>query len=141
MPVQEIAHMENLQRSLGRRIRELRSEHGWSQEQSAEFCGLHGTYLGHVERGEKNVSLSTVLRVANALGVRISSLFGQSQAGSSRLELRHLPPPITSPATASIAHHPEVNRLLGELQAQRRALRQALRELANCLVRVTDSAS
>jgi hypothetical protein len=94
-----------------------------------------------VERGEKIVSLATVLRVANALGVRISSLFAQSQAGSSTAELRHLRPPMTSPATGSIAQHPEVNRLLGELQAQRSALRQALRELSNCLVRVTDSAS
>jgi len=137
MPVQKIAHIENVQRSLGRRIRELRSRHGWTQEQFAEYCGLHRTYLGHVERGEKNVSLSTVLRVANALGVRISSLLGRSEPGQVAPELKHLRPPLTGSAPA----HPEVNRLIGELQAQRKALRDALRQLSNCLVRVADPAS
>ena len=138
MPVPKIAHIENLQRSLGRRIRELRSKHGWTQEQFAEFCGLHRTYLGHVERGEKNVSLSTVLRVANALGVRTSSLLGGSEKGQATPDLKHLRPPMTG---ASIRRHPEVHRLLEELQAQRKALREALRELSNCLNRVTDTAS
>jgi transcriptional regulator with XRE-family HTH domain len=139
MPVPEIAHIESLQQSLGLRIRELRSKHGWTQEQLAEFCGLHRTYLGHVERGEKNVSLSTVLRVANALGVRIAFLLGRSQAASSTPEWKHIRPPVTGPVAGFIAHHPEVNRLLGELHAQRKALRQAVRELSNCLMRVTES--
>jgi transcriptional regulator with XRE-family HTH domain len=138
MPVPKIAHIENLQRSLGRRIRELRSKNGWTQEQFAEFCGLHRTYLGHVERGEKNVSLSTVLRVANALGVRTSSLLGGSEKGRAAPDLKHLRPPMTGP---SIGRHPEVHRLLEELQAQRKALREGLRELSNCLNRVTDTAS
>jgi transcriptional regulator with XRE-family HTH domain len=138
MPGQKIAPIENLQRSLGRRIRELRSKHGWTQEQFAEFCGLHRTYLGHVERGEKNVSLSTVLRVANALGVRISSLFGRSEKAPVAPDSAHLRPPLTGPSATRTA---EVNRLLDELQTQRKALRGALRQLSNCLARVTDSAS
>jgi transcriptional regulator with XRE-family HTH domain len=139
MPDQKIAHIDNLQRSLGRRIRELRSKHGWTQEQFAEFCGLHRTYLGHVERGEKNVSLSTVLRVANALGVRISALFGRSQPATEGSE--HLRPPMTGPAAGSLLRHPDVQGLLGELQSQRKALRQVLRDLSGFLIRLTDSAS
>ena len=76
MTVEKSTPVAHVQRSLGRRIRDLRSKRGWTQEQFAEFCGVHRTYMGHVERGEKNVSLSTVLRVANALGVRIPTLFG-----------------------------------------------------------------
>lgn len=129
MPDQENAHMDNLQRSLGRRIRELRSKHGWTQEQFAEFCGVHRTYLGHVERGEKNVSLSTVSRLATALGVRIPALFGSAS------NLRHVRPRLAKPA------RPEVDHLLDELQAQRKALRQALRDLTGCLGRLTDLAS
>jgi transcriptional regulator with XRE-family HTH domain len=140
VPDQKIAHIDNLQRSLGRRIRELRSKHGWTQEQFAEFCGLHRTYLGHVERGEKNVSLSTVLRVANALGIRISALFGRSQAAAAEGSAQ-LRPPMTSTAAASLLRRPDVQRLLDELQSQRKALRQALRDLSRFLVRLTDSVS
>src|SRR5580704_7225454 len=140
MPVQETTHIDNLQRSLGQRIREMRSKHGWTQEQFAEFCGVHRTYLGHVERGEKNVSLSTVLRVANALGVRISALFGRSQP-TAREGLEPVRPPITSQAAASLLRCPDVQGLLDELQSQRKALRQALRDLSGFLGRITDSAS
>ena len=90
--------------------------------------------MGHVERGEKNVSLSTVLRVANALGVRISSLFGRAQEGSTQ----------AAHPKAEAGFRPnrsEVNHLLEELQAQRKALRQALRDLSRCLVRLTDTVS
>jgi transcriptional regulator with XRE-family HTH domain len=118
----------------------LRSKHGWTQEQFAEFCGLHRTYMGHVERGEKNVSLSTVARVANALGVRIAALFGSSQQ-----PLSHgaTPPRArkANPATAVRAARTDVNRLLEELQAQRQAMRQSLRELANCVVRLSETIS
>jgi transcriptional regulator with XRE-family HTH domain len=128
MTVEESAHVENVQRSLGRRIRDLRTKRGWTQEQFAEFCGLHRTYMGHVERGEKNVSLSTVLRVANALGIRLSALFGRSQgatgAASGKLTLHRL----------------DVNRLLDELQDQRQAMKQMVRELSRSLRRLGDPA-
>jgi len=108
MPVQEPVRIDNLQRSLGSRIRELRSEHGWTQEQFAEFCGMHRTYMGHVERGEKNVSLSTVLRVANALGVRISALFGREALPA------QTPAPTKQSAGRVPLGRPDVNRLLDE---------------------------
>jgi len=140
MPVQEPTRIDNLQRSLGRRIRELRSKHGWTQEQFAEFCGVHRTYLGHVERGEKNVSLSTVLRVANALGVRISALFGRGGALTAQIPAQ-TPPPAKQSTTGVLLSPPDVNRLLGELQSQRKALRQLVRDLTQCLVQLTDSVS
>src|SRR5580704_12616363 len=112
MPVQETTHIDNLQRSLGQRIREMRSKHGWTQEQFAEFCGVHRTYMGHVERGEKNVSLSTVLRVANALGIRLPALFGRPELPATRLA----EPPV---ATARRRQQRlDLDRLLDEMRNQ-----------------------
>jgi transcriptional regulator with XRE-family HTH domain len=62
-------------RALGQRIRQLRGEKGWSQEEFAEVCGVHRTYMGHIERGEKNLSFNSMTRVANALNVELSELF------------------------------------------------------------------
>ncbi|MDP9263462.1 MAG: helix-turn-helix domain-containing protein [Acidobacteriota bacterium] len=62
---------------LGRAIRERRIALGLSQEKLAEKAGLHWTYLGSVERGERNVSLINILRIARALGVTPSDLLAK----------------------------------------------------------------
>jgi transcriptional regulator with XRE-family HTH domain len=136
LPVQNFSHVDNLQRSLGRKIRELRTRHGWTQEQLAEFCGLHRTYMGHVERGEKNVSLSTVARVANALGVRIAALFGRPQEATAPEAPKQMRSSRPAPPSGL-----DVNRLVDELQAQRKAMRQAIRDLSGFMVRLSDSTS
>lgn len=74
---------DDLLERLGRRIRDLRAERGWSQEQFADVCGVHRTYMGHLERGEKNMSFSSIVRVANALDVRLSDLFAGLEEGTS----------------------------------------------------------
>lgn len=65
---------------LGQRIRELRSQKNWSQEEFAEVCGVHRTYIGHLERGEKNVSFGSIVRVATALNVTLSELFARVES-------------------------------------------------------------
>ena len=58
----------------GKRVRELRAEQGFSQEGFAAECGLDRTYVGGIERGERNVGLQNVERIAEALGVGIAEL-------------------------------------------------------------------
>jgi transcriptional regulator with XRE-family HTH domain len=60
--------------ALGQAIRELRISTGLSQEAFAHRCGLHRTYVGGIERGERNLSFANLLRVAGALGLRPSEL-------------------------------------------------------------------
>ncbi len=56
---------------LGNRVRVLRAQRQWSQEVLAELAGLHRNYLGHVERGELNISFKNVYKLANAFEMSI----------------------------------------------------------------------
>ena len=59
----------------GERVRQLRKRSGLTQEELAELAGLHQTYIGVVERGEKNISLMNIERIAKSLGVSLSEFF------------------------------------------------------------------
>ena len=61
--------------AIGSAIRDLRDARGMTQAQLAEACGLHRTFIGSVERGERNVSLENIARIARGLGVSLSVLF------------------------------------------------------------------
>lgn len=67
--------MHPIQKTLGSRIRELRLKRGWSQEEFADHCGIHRSHMGEIERGETNLTLSTMLVISNKLETTISSLF------------------------------------------------------------------
>lgn len=60
--------------NFSKRVRDLREHKGLSQERLGEIAGLHRTYIGMIERAEKNISLVNIEKVARALGVRPSSL-------------------------------------------------------------------
>jgi transcriptional regulator with XRE-family HTH domain len=66
-------------RQFGKRIRELREAIGASQESLAARAGIHRTYMGAVERGERNVSLRNIVRLAVALGVHPRDLFDEPE--------------------------------------------------------------
>ncbi|MDT3425286.1 transcriptional regulator with XRE-family HTH domain [Paenibacillus forsythiae] len=59
----------NLPESVGNRIRELRKAKGWTQEQLAEAASLHYSYIGGVERGDRNISLETLEKIIAAFQV------------------------------------------------------------------------
>jgi len=61
-------------RKFGTQVRKLREDRGLSQEKLAELSGLHRTYIGGIERGERNVALLNILRLAKALRVQASDL-------------------------------------------------------------------
>jgi transcriptional regulator with XRE-family HTH domain len=73
----------NLQTALGQTIRKKRTAAGFSQESFAEAVGVHRTYIGGVERGERNVSLHNLQRISEALNVSLSTLI---QAAEKLLE-------------------------------------------------------
>lgn len=66
---------ENLLRKFGSRIRQLRKKRGLSQEALADAAGLDRTYVGSVERGERNISLVNITKLAKTLDVSLSELF------------------------------------------------------------------
>ena len=59
----------------GSRVRQLRTERGWSQEELADRATLHRTYIGSIERGEQNISLVNIERLAATLDVSLAELF------------------------------------------------------------------
>ena len=59
---------------VGKKFRLLRSAKGYSQETFADACGLDRTYIGGVERGERNLGLRNLLRIAQTLGVPSTEL-------------------------------------------------------------------
>jgi transcriptional regulator with XRE-family HTH domain len=68
-------------RILSQNLRFLRKQKGLSQENLAELCGIHRTYIGSVEREERNVTLSTLELLANALSVSVPNLLTKSLWG------------------------------------------------------------
>jgi len=67
--------MSKIQKQFGDRVRELRLSKGLSQEELAFRVNIHRTYIGGIERGERNPSLKNIATIANALGVTLSELF------------------------------------------------------------------
>jgi transcriptional regulator with XRE-family HTH domain len=67
--------MEDIRVRFGRAIRTRRHKLGVSQEEFADMCNLDRTYIGGVERGERNVSLINIERIAATLKISLSELF------------------------------------------------------------------
>lgn len=69
-----VKHNRDILSQFGARLRELRKSKGLSQESFAAHCGLDRTYIGGIERGERNVALRNIKIIARGLGVTISEL-------------------------------------------------------------------
>jgi len=66
--------MAGINKRVGQNIREYREKKGWSQEQLALEADLHRAYIGQIERGEKNIGLKNLEKIANSLKIRIEKL-------------------------------------------------------------------
>lgn len=67
--------MENIQKLIGTRLRDLRKKKGLSQEELGWKAKLHYTYIGAIERGEKNCSVATLGKIARGLGMSVNEIF------------------------------------------------------------------
>ncbi|MBE6767643.1 MAG: helix-turn-helix transcriptional regulator [Ruminococcaceae bacterium] len=67
--------MNELAKIIGQRIRNYRTQLGLSQEKLAELAGCHPTYIGQVERGEKNATLESIDKISSSLNISLSKLF------------------------------------------------------------------
>lgn len=81
--------MSDLAKIVGRRIRNYRMRLGLSQEKLAEKAGCHPTYIGQLERGEKNATLESIDKVASSLNVSLSLLL--ENLGGENFSRRNLP--------------------------------------------------
>lgn len=60
----------DIRQDVGELLRQYREEKGWSQEELGHRSGLHRNYIGGIERGERNVAVLNIARLAKALGIR-----------------------------------------------------------------------
>ena len=104
--------MDDILRRLGKRIREIRIRRGFgSQENFADYCKMHRTFLGHLETGRKDFRLTTIIRVADGLGITLGELF----AGLETEEPLKLKP-------GNRRGRPDLSRLRKELAVLERSL-------------------
>jgi transcriptional regulator with XRE-family HTH domain len=75
--------LDNVQIRFGLRLRQVRKRRGVSQEKLGDMAGLHRTYVSSIERGERNVSLVNIERLAMALGVDMAELMPETSERSS----------------------------------------------------------
>lgn len=65
--------------AFGQRVREIRKSKGLSQEGMAALAGVDRSYMGHIERGEKNITLTKIYQISDALGIEVADLFPRTE--------------------------------------------------------------
>ena len=81
--------MSDIAKVLGQRIRNYRIAKGLSQEKLAELAGCHPTYIGQIERGEKNATIESIEKISSALNISLSKLF--EKLGTQEEGVRNIP--------------------------------------------------
>ncbi|GMX66750.1 helix-turn-helix transcriptional regulator [Paenibacillus elgii] len=71
--------MSDILRFVGMKIKDLRKGAGLTQEELGEKAGFHTTYIGGLERGERNINLSNLEQIASSLGVEVAELFSYAK--------------------------------------------------------------
>lgn len=78
--------MENILVKFGHRIRELRTDANLSQEELAARSGLDRTFISHVERGSRSITIQSVEKISKGLGLEIKDLFDFSEESNEQIE-------------------------------------------------------
>ncbi len=81
--------MSEITKAIGQRIRNYRTQKGLSQEKLAELSGCHPTYIGQLERGEKNATIESIERITTALDISLSKLF--EKLGKQQEDMQDIP--------------------------------------------------
>jgi transcriptional regulator with XRE-family HTH domain len=124
---------------LGKRVHELRVAKKWSQEEFAHVSGLHRTYIGQIERGEKNISFGNLVKVAAVLGVTPSELLSALESGGdSSAKLKGASPGLRRNVKSDRQGH-EIQKLLSRFKHQRAAMDQTMTALENVMAAGTSS--
>jgi DNA-binding XRE family transcriptional regulator len=113
----------------GKRVQELRTAKKWSQEEFAHVSGLHRTYIGQIERGEKNISFGNLLKLAGVLGLTLSELFSDIENATPRKESASRPVSANRKATHEAHQMFEVQKLVTRLSVQRAAMDRTITTL------------
>ncbi len=125
--------MKNLLILLGRRIHDLRVAKKWSQEEFAHISGLHRTYIGQIERGEKNISFGNLVKVAGTLGVTAAELLSALETdGVTGGVSKHAGESGKRTAVAS-RRSLDIQKLAKQLQVQRKAMDRTMTLLEELL--------
>jgi transcriptional regulator with XRE-family HTH domain len=95
-----------LAREFGTLVRRLRKAAGHSQEEFADCVGVHRTYMGAIERGEKTVTIATAARLAQALSMPLSQLFALLEEQRANTSSEKVP----SPSSAAKTQRPTIRR-------------------------------
>ena len=66
---------KDIKHAFGKRVRALRKSRKWSHEKMAEASRMHWTYIGQVERGERNLTLQSIQSIAKAFNMKVAELF------------------------------------------------------------------
>jgi len=107
---------------LGKRVHELRAARKWSQEEFAHISGLHRTYIGQIERGEKNISFGNLSKISSVLGVTLSELLSGLEAGE-KLIVK------STPGSKDDGQRMKIQKLVRQLRVQQAAAVRAVTSL------------
>jgi transcriptional regulator with XRE-family HTH domain len=118
--------VKDLLKVLGKRVHDLRAAKKWSQEEFAHVSGLHRTYIGQIERGEKNLSFANLQKISDALGISSSELLSGIEEGREPMSGSDIG---GARAINSARRALEIRRLMNRLRGQWDAMSQTMRLL------------
>jgi transcriptional regulator with XRE-family HTH domain len=107
---------------LGRRVHELRVAKEWSQEEFAHISGFHRTYIGQIERGEKNLSFGNLVKISGVLGVTMSELLSELEVSTAPKEMEHAAESRDQRAAKNARRTFEIQKLLRRMRLQNAAM-------------------